>query len=45
MGEFIAVTCNLSGGGSVIFDVSDTVAGDAVEEFTLADYYSSVIGA
>jgi len=43
--DFTALTCNLSGGGSVTFDVTDTSADDVVESFTIADYFASVIGA
>lgn len=43
--EFQPVTCNLNGGGTVTFDVTDTTVWDINETFTVADYFNSVIGA
>lgn len=42
--EYQAVTCTLTSGAGVIFDVPDTTADDVVESFTLADYYNAIIG-
>ena len=42
---FIPITCTLNEGGTVIFDVTDTTVDDVDEEFTLYDYFSSVVGA
>ena len=42
--SYTSVTCELTGGGTVIFDVTDTTVFDQNETFALADYFNSVIG-